>query len=531
MVMASGPVPGRTVLPVGEWAIRPGRWATTGRVPRRMPTVITFIPLVTDSVAIAASYTLAGFPNPILASAIVVACLLVAGTYRRRLTLSGLDVAPLVTTATAMGAVLASSVVGQRVWLRDILGTVVAVCVAAVLGRFVAYSLARLLRHSLSLRSRAVVVGADAVGQALAERMREEPVYGLEPALIVDDASRLTSLSNCDIPVHPLNHELRNALKEHRINAAVIAFPRIEEETFHTLVTEFEALGYEIFVVPRLWQTCPVSSGMDRIGAVPLMGIRHPMSRNPMRHVKSVAERCIAAVALLLVAPLLAAVALAEKLSHPKAPVLFRQTRVGLNGREFELLKFRSMTPATEAESQTSWTIVGDSRVDGLGRFLRASSVDELPQLWNIVRGDMALIGPRPERPHFVEKFSSSVPGYEARHRVPVGLTGWAAVNGLSGDTSIAERARFDNFYITNWSLWFDIKIVLRTVWVLFVRFRVSQIQESRARRKVAGAVSPAQLADTAVQAPLAIIEAFDGLAVPADPPADRETFMRRGLA
>lgn len=110
-------------------------------------------------------------------------------------------------------------------------------------------------------------------------------------------------------------------------------------------------------------------------------------------------------------------------------------------------------------------------------------------------------------------------------------MTGWAAVNGLSGDTSIAERARFDNFYITNWSLWFDIKIVLRTVWVLFVRFRVSQIQESRARRKVAGTVSPAQLADTAVQAPLAIIEAFDGLAVPADPPAERETFMRRGLA
>ncbi|MEO6715432.1 MAG: sugar transferase, partial [Mycobacteriales bacterium] len=144
--------------------------------------------------------------------------------------------------------------------------------------------------------------------------------------------------------------------------------------------------------------------------------------------------------------------------------VLFRQTRVGVDGRAFELLKFRSMKPSSETESQTRWNIGTDARVGRVGRFLRRSSLDELPQLWNILRGDMTLVGPRPERPHFVAQFTESHPRYTARHRVPAGLTGWAQVHGLRGDTSIEDRARFDNFYIENWSLWLDIKIIFWTV-------------------------------------------------------------------
>jgi exopolysaccharide biosynthesis polyprenyl glycosylphosphotransferase len=485
MVMASESALGRTVIPVGDWVMTPGETVSPHRVPRRMSAVLAPIPFVTDTMAVIAGFTLAGLPNPLLASAIVVMCLAVADTHRRRLTLSGLDVAPTVAMAAAIGAVLATMIVGEEIWLRDLLVPIGAAAIAVLLGRFVAYSLVRLLRHSSRLRSRAVIVGADAVGMALAQRMLEEPVYGLEPVLIVDDESLVKVGSVPDLPRHSVSASLRMALRANRIDAAVIAFPHLEQPQFQSLLADFEQLGYEIFVVPRLWEACPVSGGMDRIGAIPLMRIRNPMHRNPMRHLKLAVERCMAAIALLAVSPLLATVAGAAKLSHPKAPVLFRQTRVGLHGREFELLKFRSMTPATDLESDTSWTIVGDSRVDSLGRFLRASSIDELPQLWNIVRGDMALIGPRPERPHFVAQFSSSVPGYEARHRVPVGLTGWAAVNGLSGDTSITERARFDNFYITNWSLWFDIKIVLRTMWVLVARFRVSRCQEHLARGSV----------------------------------------------
>ena len=142
--------------------------------------------------------------------------------------------------------------------------------------------------------------------------------------------------------------------------------------------------------------------------------------------------------------------------------VLFRQERVGLDGRPFTLLKFCSLRPS-DGEAATRWNIGEDDRVRPIGRFLRRTSLDELPQLWNVLRGDMSLVGPRPERPFFVDEFTRQFPWYMARHRVPVGLTGWAQVHGLRGDTSIADRARFDNFYIENWSLWGDIKILLRT--------------------------------------------------------------------
>jgi lipopolysaccharide/colanic/teichoic acid biosynthesis glycosyltransferase len=143
--------------------------------------------------------------------------------------------------------------------------------------------------------------------------------------------------------------------------------------------------------------------------------------------------------------------------------VLFRQERVGLDGRPFDLLKFRSLRPATSLESATTWSIALDDRLGSVGRFLRKTSLDELPQLWNVLRGQMSIVGPRPERPHFVEQFTEQFPAYLARHRVPSGLTGMSQVHGLRGDTSIEDRARLDNFYIEHWSLWADIKLMLRT--------------------------------------------------------------------
>jgi exopolysaccharide biosynthesis polyprenyl glycosylphosphotransferase len=174
-------------------------------------------------------------------------------------------------------------------------------------------------------------------------------------------------------------------------------------------------------------------------------------------------DAALAGAALLVFSPVLLACALAVRLEGGPG-VLFEQERVGLDGRRFTLLKFRSLKPATEDESATRWNVSHDDRLGPVGRFLRKSSLDELPQLWNIVRGDMSLVGPRPERPHFVEQFEQHIPRYMARHRVPTGLTGWAQVHGLRGDTSIENRASFDNYYIQNWSLWGDIKILLRTV-------------------------------------------------------------------
>ncbi|WP_338320569.1 exopolysaccharide biosynthesis polyprenyl glycosylphosphotransferase, partial [Streptomyces lonarensis] len=169
-----------------------------------------------------------------------------------------------------------------------------------------------------------------------------------------------------------------------------------------------------------------------------------------------------AATLLLVAAPLLLGCALAVRLADGPG-VLFRQQRIGQDGRPFVILKFRSIRPSDDAEAATRWNVAGDRRMSRVGSLLRRTSLDELPQLWNVLRGDMSLVGPRPERPHFVAEFSRSHPGYARRHRMPAGLTGLAQVSGLRGDTSIEERARFDNHYIDTWSLWQDVSIMLRT--------------------------------------------------------------------
>jgi len=169
----------------------------------------------------------------------------------------------------------------------------------------------------------------------------------------------------------------------------------------------------------------------------------------------------LAGLALLVSAPLLGLISVAVRLSSPGS-ILFRQRRIGQDGREFDLLKFRSMR--TDHDGVTSWAATAEHQT-AVGGWLRRTSLDELPQLWNVIRGDMSLVGPRPERPVFAERFSADIAGYRDRHRLPVGLTGWAQIHDLRGDdTSLTERARFDNFYIEGWSLWLDIVILLRTV-------------------------------------------------------------------
>ncbi|MFJ1750039.1 sugar transferase [Streptomyces sp. NPDC088116] len=177
---------------------------------------------------------------------------------------------------------------------------------------------------------------------------------------------------------------------------------------------------------------------------------------------KRLLDVLIAGPILLAVSPVLLSCALAVRLCDGPG-VLFRQERVGQNGRYFTLLKFRTLRPADDHESATRWNIADDLRMSPVGNFLRRTSLDELPQLWNVLRGDMSLVGPRPERPFFVANFSKTHPGYAARHRMPVGITGLAQVHGLRGDTSIEERSRFDNHYIDHWSLWHDVCILLRT--------------------------------------------------------------------
>jgi exopolysaccharide biosynthesis polyprenyl glycosylphosphotransferase len=243
----------------------------------------------------------------------------------------------------------------------------------------------------------------------------------------------------------------------------IIAFGRRRESEMVAVLRTCDRMDCEIFVVPRLFELHMWGSDTDEVWGMPLVRLRRPAYRLPSWQLKHVFDVIVALAMLIPLAPLMAALALAVRLEGGKG-VIFRQQRVGLNGKVFNVLKFRSMRPANDEEAAIKWSVSQDSRVGPVGRFLRRTSLDELPQLWNVLRRDMTLVGPRPERPFFVEQFSRQFPRYQARQRVPPGLTGWAQVNGLRGDTSIYDRAAFDNYYIENWSLWLDVKILLRTI-------------------------------------------------------------------
>jgi putative colanic acid biosynthesis UDP-glucose lipid carrier transferase len=204
------------------------------------------------------------------------------------------------------------------------------------------------------------------------------------------------------------------------------------------------------------------------VAGIPTLDVSVSPLHGVNRYIKEIEDRLLALIALLLISPLMLIIALGVKLSSP-GPVFYKQERVGWNNRRFVILKFRSMPVDAEANSGAVWAKPGEKRATRFGSFLRKTSLDELPQLINVLRGDMSLVGPRPERPDFVEVFKDQVPNYMKKHMVKAGITGWAQVNGWRGDTDLNQRIEHDLYYIQHWSIWFDLEIALRTVFTGFV--------------------------------------------------------------
>ena len=186
------------------------------------------------------------------------------------------------------------------------------------------------------------------------------------------------------------------------------------------------------------------------------------------RWVKAIEDKFLSAIILLLISPIMVIIALAVKISSP-GPVLYRQERLSWNGRQFHMYKFRSMPIDAESQTGAVWASDGEKRATRVGAFLRRTSLDELPQFWNVLKGDMSIVGPRPERPVFVKRFKDEVPSYMQKHMVKAGITGWAQVNGWRGNTDLEKRIEHDLYYIDNWSLWLDLKIILMTLFKGFV--------------------------------------------------------------
>jgi exopolysaccharide biosynthesis polyprenyl glycosylphosphotransferase len=389
-----------------------------------------------------------------------------AGLYRTRLTMSALDNVPALVgrSLTAPALTLAWSLLTG--WYpaapSHLLRTSLLFAVLVVLARVASYGVIKRVRSSGRIAHRTVILGAGRLGAELARQLRTHPEYGLAPIGFVDSDPYLPEPER-PVPVIGDTEDLAAVIRGYRVRVVVVAFGSQRESRMVDILRTCDRLDCEIFFVPRLYEVHQTSRGMDAVWGLPLVRLGRPAFRSFTWRLKRVFDIVVSAAALVLFLPVLALCALAVRLEGGPG-VLFRQERVGLDGRAFQLLKFRSMKPVDERESATRWNIADDDRVGPVGSVLRRTSLDEAPQLWNVLLGDMTLVGPRPERAHFVEQFQAVLPRYVDRHRVRVGLTGWAQVHGLRGDTSIEERARFDNYYIENWSLWADVKIIVRTV-------------------------------------------------------------------
>lgn len=395
------------------------------------------------------------------------------GRYQARLHLSVLDELPtlvtrLLTAAAAVSALILQLYEKSQVWI--FLETACQAIALVIVGRVVTTRLVAIGRRRGIAQLRTILIGGGPIATELARLVSEHREYGLKLEGFVDDGDHAPA----EEYLPRLGHlaDLDMAVLTTTADTLLVADGSFEEHALIDAVRTPACANAELLVVPRMHHFHTQTGTADHIGSIPIMRIRNPNLSGPSRLIKRAFDIVVAVTALIILAPVLLLAALAVRIEGGPG-VIFRQVRVGREGKLFELWKFRSMRPANEHESQTRWCVAADNRVGPVGRFLRCTSIDELPQLWNILRGDMTLVGPRPERPHFVEQFSTQFDRYAHRHRVQVGLTGFAQVSGLRGDTSIADRARYDNFYIENWSLWLDIKIIFRTFReVLFYRGR-----------------------------------------------------------
>jgi exopolysaccharide biosynthesis polyprenyl glycosylphosphotransferase len=260
--------------------------------------------------------------------------------------------------------------------------------------------------------------------------------------------------------------ELPKIVRERRIQRVIIAFDRTSEKDMIPVLRDCGDLPAEIHVMPRFFELGVAPDGLmtDDIWGIPLVRLRRSALRTLAWRTKRPVDIAVAGFLLLLTLPLLTLAMIAVALTSP-GPIILRQKRIGERGEIFEIAKLRTLYANNGGD--TSWTPSGEARTTPVGGFLRRTGIDELPQLINVIRGQMSLVGPRPERPYFAEQFRVAIGGYGDRERVPAGMTGWAQVHGLRGDTSIEERALFDNHYVEHWSPWRDLLIIARTIGVV----------------------------------------------------------------
>jgi len=308
---------------------------------------------------------------------------------------------------------------------------------------------------------RLLLVGTGDVARMILQKTLHSPQLGYRVVGFVDGED--TEGDVVGVPILGSQSELARILRENDIQEVVIALPNASHDELLDMISACEAEHANVRIFPDFFQIVASELSIGDLDGLPMLTIRDPGLRGWKLTLKRTIDLVIGSLALILLSPLMLLVALLIRLGS-KGPVFYAQVRVGLDGKPFPILKFRTMLTGAEEGTGPVWTTIDDPRRTRLGEFLRKTSIDELPQLINVLVGDMSLVGPRPERPIFVEQFKQVVPRYMERHKEKAGMTGWAQVNGLRGDTSIVERTKYDLYYIENWSPMFDLKIILRTM-------------------------------------------------------------------
>ena len=332
---------------------------------------------------------------------------------------------------------------------------------ALLLTRFGLRRLLQYMRsHGLNLRHIVIIASGD-IGSHVVGNLRASPESGFNiKAYFTDDE---VDAAGWGTTVKGSIAEAQGYIEQHSLDQIWLAMPLRESDTIEAIVNNLKNVTTDIRLVPDIFGFRLINHSISSIAGLPVINLSVTPMEGINRWIKAAEDLIISTVILVLISPLFLIISLMVKMTS-SGPIFYRQRRLSWNGREFTMFKFRTMPMGSEQSTGAVWTSSGDNRATSVGAFLRRTSLDELPQFWNVLRGDMSIVGPRPERPVFVERFKDEIPSYMQKHMVKAGITGWAQVNGWRGDTDLHNRIEHDLYYIDNWSLWLDFRIIFMTI-------------------------------------------------------------------
>jgi Undecaprenyl-phosphate glucose phosphotransferase len=331
--------------------------------------------------------------------------------------------------------------------------------------RYILKVILRYMREKGYNKQFVLIIGAGSLGKRFYNNLNQQKDLGYEIIGFLDDYMEKHELPDLKLkPILGKVHDLEEIVNRIIVDEVVIALPLTAHQKYGDIIATCEKNGVRTMIIPDFFDYLPARPHFDYFAGMPLINVRNiPLDDLGNRILKRGFDILFSLAAILITLPLMLLVALIIKFSSP-GPVIFKQERVGLNRRPFQMYKFRTMKVMPEGVSDTQWTVPNDPRRTAFGELLRKTSIDELPQFFNVLLGHMSVVGPRPERPFFVEQFKEDIPKYMVKHHIRPGITGLAQSKGLRGDTSIKDRVQEDIFYIENWTLLFDIKIILKTI-------------------------------------------------------------------